>query len=774
LAVFGYGVAMTITRKVTLSLILAGLAVVCLVSALRYHAGTLLLSREFADLQQRIARRLSVSLPRPLFELNWRAAQDTLAAEFSRLEIEAIVVWSPDRTRILCGWQRTPDGLEPARDRPQREPGSVHETTLIHIADDGERRAMGVLAIHLAPEVARHRLRLGILREMLITGLSLSLLVILAAWLMREAVATPLDNLRHRLQAVEAAAACPDPGETWPRLVAPTEDPTFFGAFAELREMAGTLGRMLQNLWDREESLRITLNSIGDAVIATDERGIIRRINPVAETLTGWSRQEAVGRPLTDVFRIVHGSTRAPVENPVQKVLARGEVVGLATPSLLLARDGREHQVADSGAPIRDRHGQTVGVVLVFRDVTEQQALETQLRQAQKMDAIGQMAGGIVHDFNNLLSGMMGSAELLAARMAPDDPGRRFVETIMQTGRTATDLARKLLTFARRDRGEMVPLDLHKILRDVGNLLEHSLPRQVILRFDLQAPRPTLMGNAADLQSVFLNLCLNARDAMPHGGILTIASRTLAIMPGERLDGVLPLSVGEYLSIEVTDTGVGIPPEQMEHLFEPFFTTKGSGQGTGLGLSAVYGAVKRHRGSVRVSSMVGRGTTFQILLPQGGVALPAPAARAPEGTPIRGTGLILVVEDEESLRLNARDMLESLGYQVRVAENGAAGLAALLEAPSAVKAVLMDLVMPVMDGRTLLLELRQRGFLVPIVVVSGANPPADLPTLLAGHGTFLPKPYSLASLSRALALVTTTPAAAPACATPAPPPGSSH
>ncbi|NLI79134.1 MAG: PAS domain-containing protein [Candidatus Riflebacteria bacterium] len=744
---------MPLTRKVIGTLLVAGFLVLLIVSGMRYHAGLLVLTGEYQHLLRSTTRHLGIALREPIFQHDLTTIRDALAAEFAQPQISAILVWLPHRDHLLLGLERAPDRrLVPTNDPRRGKPGLSLEAPILRIGANGESRLVGLVGVHLDPEAGRAQLRTRVLQDTLVDGLGFLLLITVVAWMLGESVAAPLDNLRTRLRIVEEAANQPETAETWPHLGSPAADPELAGAFRELRDMAASLGSVLETLWRRGESLRITLNSIGDAVIATDAQGVITRLNPVAEVMTGWPRHEAVGKPLTEVFTIVNGLTRAPADSPVAKVLASGEVVGLANHTILIGRHGKEYQIADSGAPIRDDHGQTVGVVLVFRDITEQHALESQLRQSRKMDAIGQLAGGIAHDFNNLLGGMMGSAELLAAKLPHDDPSRRYLDMIQQTGRTATELARKLLSFARQDRTEAVPVDLHQVLRDTGHLLEHSISRKISLRFDLGASRPLLLGNASDLQNLFLNLGLNARDAMPEGGTLSFTTRNLHLEPGEYIDGVFPVQPGDYLVAEVTDTGVGIPPELIERLFEPFFTTKVAGKGTGLGLSAVYGAVKRHQGSIRVSSLVGKGTTFQILLPQADPKVAAVITRS-EVNPVQGTGLILVVEDDEHLRDTAKALLESLGYQVKLAANGVQGLAMFQEAPAEISALLVDLVMPEMDGRSLVLELRSRGFQVPIVVASGAAPPADLPKVLGPHGLFLPKPYSKVTLSQALATV---------------------
>ena len=520
----------------------------------------------------------------------------------------------------------------------------------------------------------------------------------------------------------------------------------FVAAFLEITEQKHTEAALRAS----EENLRITLESIGDAVIATDAQGIIVRMNRVAENLTGWGQAEAVGRKLLEVFRIISAATRIPCENPVERVLASGQVVGLANHTALIARDGTERQIADSGAPIRNSAGGIVGVVLVFRDVTGEYELQEQLSQSRKLDALGQLAGGVAHDFNNMLAGIMSAAELLKTRSHDATRRDRLLEIIVSSSDRAADLTRKLLTFARKGRVSSTSVPVHESIAGAIALLEHSIDKRVVIRQKLTALRDKVEGDLSDLQNVFLNLGINAAHAMPQGGELTFTSREVQIQTGDTIVTAFSLTSGPYLEIVVRDTGSGIAPQHLPRIFDPFFTTKPQGQGTGLGLTAAYGTVRQHRGSISVASELGRGTAFTILLPIDLGAAPVKAAR-PEA-PQPGRGCILLVEDEEVIRATTKILLTDLGYEVVTAVDGAAGLAAFAAEPGRFALVILDMIMPVMDGRTCFERLRALDEQVRVVICSGFSQEHDIAAMRQqGECSLLRKPYRETELAATVA-----------------------
>ncbi len=498
-----------------------------------------------------------------------------------------------------------------------------------------------------------------------------------------------------------------------------------------------------------EENLRITLESIGDGVIATDIDGRIREMNVVAERLTGHARATVVGCPLADVFRLVDPVTHAPLPGPVAQVVQHEEAVDLPSETLLMARDGELRRIADSAAPIRAGAGAVVGVVLVFRDVTEEYELQERLRQSQKMEVVGQLAGGVAHDFNNMLAAIMGSAELLDLELPPTSSLRAHVATIMSGARNAADLTQKLLTFSRKGRLTLAPIDLHEIVAAAIGLLRRSLDRSIRIETRLTATMPRAIGDAAQLQNILLNLALNARDAMPDGGTLTFASTDRDQAPIAGSNGIT--GSDGWIEIVVADTGVGMPPEVRERVLEPFYTTKAVGEGTGLGLSTVYGAVREHGGEVRIDSEPGEGTAVSILLPRADHAAAEPAL-APLPTARCENLRVLVTDDEPLVRATAAAQLRALGCRVSEAADGAEAIAMVARDPAAVDVVLLDMVMPGLDGRATFLRLRELRGDLPVILSSGHAPERVVDDLLACERvTFVAKPYRRHALAEAVA-----------------------
>ena len=418
--------------------------------------------------------------------------------------------------------------------------------------------------------------------------------------------------------------------------------------------------------------------------------------------------------------------------------------------TVLVARDGTERLIADSGAPIRSHEGETRGVVIVFRDVTEQVHLEDQLKQSQKMESIGQLAGGIAHDFNNVLTGIMGYADLLQSSLEHDADLRDCASSILHAGERAAGLTRKLLDFSRKGKILSTPIDAHEVVRDTVDLVRHTLGQSINLKQDLAAEHTTVVGDPTQMQQALLNLCLNGRDAMPDGGVLTVTTRNVDLDLAQCLESGSELQPGKYLRISVRDTGIGIPADVRDRIFEPFFTTKAAGKGTGLGLAAVYGSVKDHQGAVSIESEVGRGTTFMMDLPvTEHAAVPTYREQIADTTPRHGC--ILVVDDDATIRSIAREMLENLGYEVLVAEDGEAGIEVFEREKSRVDAVLLDMVMPRLSGRHCFHTMRRLDPDARIVLTSGFTAEHSVQDLLdAGLRGFLHKPFRRSDLIAAL------------------------
>jgi PAS domain S-box-containing protein len=421
--------------------------------------------------------------------------------------------------------------------------------------------------------------------------------------------------------------------------------------------------RAEETLRRQRDWLQVTLSSIGDAVIATDTHGTITFMNPSAASLTGWPPQEAIGRHIDEVFRIIDEQTRQAVESPVVRVLRDGTVVALASHTALTARDGNEIPIADSAAPIRSHDGTLRGVVLVFRDISERKWLEEQLLQAQKMEAIGTLAGGIAHDFNNMLQAILGYTELVKGAVPLTSVAQQYLHQILTAGIRARDLVQRLLAFSRRTAATYHPVCLHVLVQEALTLLRASLPSTIEIRQHLAQDAGAVLADTTQMHQVLMNLCVNAEHTMRQtGGVLEVRLEAVEV-EATGLGAALDLSPGPYVRLTVRDTGPGIAPDVRPRIFEPFFTTKGPSEGTGMGLSVVHGIVASHGGAIAVTSAPGQGAMFEVYLPRF-IAITAASASPTEVLPLRGKGRLLLVEDEPMLARVGQAHLEHLNYEV--------------------------------------------------------------------------------------------------------------
>lgn len=621
-----------------------------------------------------------------------------------------------------------------------------------------------------------------------------------------------------------------------------------------------------RELWESQEEFKTTLYSIGDAVIITDTAGTIRNMNPTAERLSGWLESDAHGKPLDKVFRIINEETRRPVDNPVQKVLREGHVVGLANHTILISKEEKEIPIADSGAPIRDKAGEIIGVVLVFRDqtaervaanklreseeqfrliaenipdmivvldtggrriynnpsyeailgdptalvgtdsfqeihpedrgkikhifeesvkagagqqtefrllskdgdvriieskggviqdeqgkvsqvvvvsrdVTEKKKLEEQMLRTQRMESIGLLAGGIAHDLNNVLAPIMLSLNIIKKKVT-DKKTAKLLETVEASAQRGADLIKQVLLFSRGLEGEHTPVQIRHIIDEVEKVIKQTFPKSISLKIDAPKDLRHIPADVTQIHQVLMNLCINARDAMPDGGTLEIGAKNITI--DEQYTKMnIEAKPGTYVQVTVSDTGAGIPPEIIGKIFDPFFTTKEQGKGTGLGLSTVYSIIKSHGGFVNVYSEEGRGTIFKVYLP---------AKETEEDVIMKekykvpgGNGeLILVVDDEKAVRAITQTTLEANGYKVLTAADGVEAVALYEEHRQDIDLILMDLTMPNMDGYAAIRAIKKRNPKTLVVVMSGLVQNEKL--VKEDFVEFLHKPFTAESM----------------------------
>lgn len=499
--------------------------------------------------------------------------------------------------------------------------------------------------------------------------------------------------------------------------------------------------RAEQALSAEKERLGVTLRSIGDGVITTNTEGKIVLINKVVEELTGWTQEEAAGRPLTEVFHIINEKTRKPCDNPAEKVLTTGKIVTLAKNTVLIARDGEERKIADSGAPILDQEGNLIGVVLVFQDVTEKQKMEEELFKASKLESLGLLAGGIAHDFNNILTAILGNTAIAKKGIDPDDDIFKRLTEAEKASLRARDLIRQLLTFSKGGAPVVRPASVTELIHDSTRLaLTGSTVR---CEYAVEADLWPADIDPSQISQVINNMVINAVQSMPRGGVIKVRANNTVLK--EATD--LPLKPGRYIVISIEDQGEGIPEEYLGQIFDPFFTTKPDG--SGLGLTSSYSIVKRHEGHIAVQSEVGVGSTFCVYLPASD--MPASVEEKTEGEQMRGTGRILVMDDDPSVREVAVHMLQDFGFEVETATEGGEAIERYRKAKAAGRPfdlVFIDLtVAGGMGGKETIQKLKGIDPGARAVVASGySNDPIMAEFKKYGFSGVIAKPYSFDDL----------------------------
>ncbi len=652
----------------------------------------------------------------------------------------------------------------------------------------------------------------------------------------------------------------------------------------EMRDLATQIELALyrhqaeRQLREQRELLRVTLTSIGDAVMATDAKGIITFMNPVAEKLTGWSLSLATGRPLAEVFHIVNEYSRMIVDDPVSKVLKTGLIVGLANHTILLQKDGGEVPIDDSGAPILDQNGNILGVVLVFRDIserrraeaerekmlmaieqvgetivitdpagnieyvnpaferitgyskaevigqnprilksgkqdqkfysqmwgtiaggktynghivnrrkdgtlytddasispvmdtedrlvayvsvkrdiTDQLALEEQFHQAQKMESVGRLAGGVAHDFNNMLGVILGHTELAMEQVKPASPLYSDLEEIHKAAQRSADLTRQLLAFARKQNASPQVLDCNDTVTGMIAMLRRLIGEGINLVWMPGANLWPIKIDPAQIDQILANLCVNARDAIDNIGKIVIETKNV-IVDADLSTSYATQLPGQYVMLAVSDTGCGMDENTLENIFEPFFTTKEVGKGTGLGLAIVYGIVQQNGGFIDVNSEPGKGTRFSIYLPR---TLEIRQLKEEMGAEkvSQGSETLLLVEDEGAILQLAKTILKRLGYTVLASGTPVEAMSIAERYENPIHLLVTDVIMPEMSGGQLKERVKKHFPDIKVLFMSGYT--ADTIAqrgLMDNNIHFLQKPFSINALAQMVRQVLDSP-----------------
>lgn len=490
-----------------------------------------------------------------------------------------------------------------------------------------------------------------------------------------------------------------------------------------------------------EEKYRSLFENSSDAIYISDQKGRLLDFNQAARDLFGYAGEEM--RNMDIVHLYVNPEDRITFREVIEK---EGAVKDY--PLNLRRKDGHEMSCLLTSSVRRDEKGKIIGYQGIIRDISERLKLEAQLQQAQKMETVGRLAGGVAHDFNNMLTSILGYAELGIRRLAPSDPAVEYLQVIREAGEQAAGLTKRLLAFSRKQLLAMRTVCLSAVVINMGKMLSRIIGEDVRLDFHVQATR-NILADQSQIEQVLMNLAVNSRDAMPAGGVLTIDTFDVSIDDefASHHSGMHP---GDFVLLSITDTGEGIASEQLGHIFEPFFTTKSEGRGTGLGLSMVYGIVKQHKGYIYVSSEKGKGTTFSLYFPVCEDDALEKRFRPESEEMKKGSETVLIVEDERSIRDLVFQILEPLGYNLIGAGSGEEALSMLQAFSGRIDLLLTDIIMPGINGRQLAERVENLFPDIKIIFMSGYSDDL-LQNRGIGHGVeLLAKPLTPLKLTQTI------------------------
>jgi two-component system, cell cycle sensor histidine kinase and response regulator CckA len=501
--------------------------------------------------------------------------------------------------------------------------------------------------------------------------------------------------------------------------------------------------RIRHQLVEREELFRLISENAMDMIAVVDPDGRRLYNSPAYARILGFMDDELAG---TSLYDHVHPDDVYTAQQAVKQATATNP--GGTVQYRMRHKDGSWHTIESGASAILNQQGKVEKFVVVNRDVSEQRQLEEKFRQAQKMEAVGRLSGGVAHDFNNLLGVIIGYAEFLQESLDPENSLRSSVDEILKAGKRAASLTRQLLAFSRQQVLDPKVLDLNVVVLDMDKMLRRLIGEDIELSTVLGPDLGRLKADQSQLEQVLLNLVVNARDAMPQGGKLLIDTQNMVMDEAFVRRYPYPVQPGPYVCLTVTDSGIGMDAETKARAFEPFFTTKEKGKGTGLGLSTVYGVVKQSGGYIDIYSAPGAGTTFKIYLPRvdDAITTDAPTGAA---TSFTGNETILLAEDESSLRTLTRNTLELCGYKVLEAKDGLEALEVSERFKGPIDLLLTDMVMPGMGGRQLAQELTRRRPEIRLAYMSGYTGQAVGSQGPVDPGSvFLLKPFTRELLTR--------------------------
>jgi hypothetical protein len=489
------------------------------------------------------------------------------------------------------------------------------------------------------------------------------------------------------------------------------------------------------------------LNVTADAICVCDMNDRILFLNKGAMNLYGWKGEEVIGKKAWEVIY------KEPIRyDEIKKaVLSEGKWEGELRS---VTGAGKEVILFSRWTLVRDDKGKPKSILIVSTDITEKKKLESQFLRAQRMETIGMLASGVVHDLNNILSPIIMALQMLRMRFT-DEKSRQLIDSLEVSAQRGANLVRQILSFVRGIESKRTTLQIKHLVKEIEKMLRETFPRAIEIKTNISSDLWPISGDPVQLHQVLMNLCVNARDAMPEGGVLTISAENF-LLDESYAEINIDARIGPYIVISVSDTGTGISPEIIDKIFDPFFTTKEPGRGTGLGLSTVYSIVKAHGGFINVYSELGKGTTFKIYLP---AVKPSEERRDTERQvkleKLMGHGeLVLVVDDEAYIREITKATLETYGYRVITAKDGMEAVEIYIKNRDRIKVILLDMVMPLMDGSATIQEIRKVDPNVKIIAVSGLTSEENMGKGIEGNvQAFLAKPYTSDTLLKTLSRV---------------------
>ncbi len=493
-----------------------------------------------------------------------------------------------------------------------------------------------------------------------------------------------------------------------------------------------------------EEKYRELVENANSIILRWDRQGYITYFNEFAQKIFEYSEEEIIGQHVMDTIVPETESTGRNLSALINDICRHPENYENNI-NENCTRTGKRLWINWTNKSLYDENNEVVGVLSIGSDITRQREIEDELRHRHKMDAIGQLAGGMAHDFNNMLHGLMGFAEILECKLE-DKQLKFYARKIINIARQSADLTNQLLAFARKGQYHMVAVDLNSVILDLVGMLKHMLDKRIVIKTSLDTTQCNTAGDPTQIQNCLLNLSLNAKDAMPDGGVLNISSKSITMDTVQLERQKLSLEPGNYIRIDVCDSGVGISEEVKNHLFEPFYTTKAHGEGTGMGLAAVYGTLINHGGGIVVDTEEGKGSCFSLFFPK---CLQQPEAEQESLNLYGDKKHILLVDDEEIIRMYTKILFEENDYLVHTCEDGFQALDYYEQHGDDIDLVILDMMMPEMAGAETFKNLKQMDPEVNVIIASGYGMDTEIQSLLDdGVIDFVQKPFTLEQLSK--------------------------